>query len=113
MNGETVLQAVRAARVFGDVAADRADLLTRRIRCVVVAVRRNLLRDLEVRDAGFHGDAPIGNVNVEDAIEPGETDDDAARNRQCATGESRSVAARDEGHAFSRAQTHHRLYLRG
>ena len=42
MHGEAVLQAVRAAGVLGDVAADRADLLARRIRRVVVAERRDL-----------------------------------------------------------------------
>ena len=39
MHGEAVLEAVRAAGVLGDVAADRADLLARRIRRVVVAER--------------------------------------------------------------------------
>ena len=37
---EAVLQAVRPARVLGDVAADRADLLARRIRGVEEALRR-------------------------------------------------------------------------
>ena len=35
---EAVLEAVRAARVLGDVAADRADLLARRVGRVVEAV---------------------------------------------------------------------------
>ena len=39
-DGEAVLEAVRAARVLGDVAADRADLLAGRVRRVVEAVRR-------------------------------------------------------------------------
>ena len=45
VHGEAVLQAVRAARVLGDVAADRAHLLARRIGRVVVAEGRDLLRD--------------------------------------------------------------------
>ena len=39
VGGEAVLQAVRAAGVLRDVAADRADLLARRVGRVVVAVR--------------------------------------------------------------------------
>ena len=42
VHGEAVLQAVRAAGVLGDVAADRADLLARRIGRVVAAERRDL-----------------------------------------------------------------------
>ena len=41
VDGEAVLEAVRAAGVLGDVAADRADLLARRIGRVVEAVRRD------------------------------------------------------------------------
>ena len=60
MHGEAVLEAMRAAGVFGDVPADRADLLTRRIGRVVVAEGRNLFRDLEIGDAGFDGDPAVG-----------------------------------------------------
>ena len=42
MHREAVLQAVGAAGVLGDVAANRADLLTRGVRRVVVAERRDL-----------------------------------------------------------------------
>ena len=41
MDGEAVLQAVRAAGVLGDVAADRADDLARRVGRVVAAERRD------------------------------------------------------------------------
>ena len=41
VHGEAVLQAVRAAGVLGDVAADRADHLARRIGRVVAAERRD------------------------------------------------------------------------
>src|SRR5438093_877133 len=42
MRGEAVLQTVRAAGILRDVAADRAHLLARRIRRVVVTERRDL-----------------------------------------------------------------------
>ena len=111
MDGEAVLQTMRAAGILGDVAADRAHLLTRWVGRVVVAVRRDLPGDLEIRDAGLHGHAAIGNVDVEHAIEPGEADDNAAWNRQRSTREPRAVAARDERHTFLGAQTHDRLDL--
>ena len=52
-------EAVRAAGVLGDVAADRADLLARRIGRVVVAERRDLPRDLEVGHARLDRDALV------------------------------------------------------
>ena len=65
---EAVLEAVRAARVLGDVAADRADLLRRRIRRVVEAVGRDRARDVEVRDAGLDDDLAALDVDLEDAV---------------------------------------------
>src|SRR5262249_18458772 len=59
VHGEPVFQAVRTAGILGDVSADRAYLLTRRIWCVVVPVRRNGSRDIEVRDARFDGDPAV------------------------------------------------------
>ncbi len=41
VDGEAVLEAVRAAGVLRHVAADRADLLARRIGCVEEPVRRD------------------------------------------------------------------------
>ena len=59
MDREPVFQAMRAARVLRDVAADRADQLARRIGRVVVAVRRDAPGDVEVDDAGLDGDALV------------------------------------------------------
>ena len=54
VHGEPVLEAVHAAGVLGDVAADRARDLRRRIRRVVEAVRRRRFGDREVAHAGLH-----------------------------------------------------------
>ena len=54
VHGEPVLEAMHAAGVLGDVAADRAGDLRRRIRRVVEAVRRGGLRNREVAHAGLH-----------------------------------------------------------
>src|SRR5688572_15795734 len=112
MDGEAVLQTMRAARVLSDVATDRAHLLTRWIRRVVIAVWRDLPGDFEIRDAGFHRHATIGNVYVEHSIEPGQADDDTSWDRERSTREPRAVSARNERHTFLGAQTHDRLDLR-
>ena len=51
---QAVLQAVHAAGVLGDVAADRAGDLARGVGRVVQAVRRRRLGDREVAHAGLH-----------------------------------------------------------
>ena len=113
VRGEAVLQAVRAAGVLGDVAADRADLLARRIGRVEVAVRRDRTRDVEVRDAGLDDDAPALEVDLEDAVHAGERDDDAARDRRRASREPRAGAARDERDTRRVARADDRLHLLG
>src|SRR5687767_3013688 len=79
VHGEPILQAMRATRVLRYVAADRAHLLARGVWCVVIAVRRHLPRDLEIRHTGFNRDAAIRNIDLEHTIESRERDDDAAR----------------------------------
>ena len=96
VHGEAVLQAVRAAGVLGDVAADRADLLARGIGRVVVTERRHLPGDLEVGHAGFDGHAAVGDVDVEHAIQPRQRDDDAAGHRQRSARQARSRARAHE-----------------
>jgi len=65
VDGEAVLQAVRAAGVLGDVAADGADLLAGRVRRVVVALRRDALRHPEVYDAWLYDRALIVEIDRE------------------------------------------------
>ena len=86
VDGEAVLQAVRAAGVLGDVAADRAHLLARRIRRVEVPVGGHRLRHLEVRHAGLDDD-PLGvEIDLEHAVHPRERDHDPLGDRQRAAG---------------------------
>ena len=66
VDGEAVLEAVRAAGVLGDVAADRADLLRRRVGRVVEARLGDRARDVEVRDARLDDDLPALDVDLED-----------------------------------------------
>ena len=87
VDGEAVLEAVRAAGVFGDVAADGADALRGRVGRIVVAVGRDALCDLEVDHAGLRRPHDcVVEVNLEDPPHPREPDDDAAAHRQRAAG---------------------------
>ncbi len=113
VHGEAVLEAVRAAGVLGDVAADRADLLARRVGRVEVAVRRDRTRDVEVRDAGLDDDATALEVDLEDAVHAGERDDDAARDRSGAAREPGAGAARDERDTRRVTRANDRLHLFG
>ena len=111
MSGEPVFQTVGAARIFGDVPADRAHLLARGIGRVVVAERRDLTRDLEVGDARLDGHPLIRDIDAQNAIEPRQRDHHAARDGQRAAGQSGAVAASDERHLLARAQSHDGLHL--
>ena len=106
VDGEPVLEAVRPARVLGDVAADRADLLARRVGRVVEALGGDGAGDLEVRHAGLDDDARALEIDLEHAVEPRERDDDAVGDRQRPAGEPRSGAAGDERHPVRVANRH-------
>ena len=84
---EPVLEAVRAARVLGDVAADRAHDLARGIRRIEVR-RRDRPADREVRHPGLHDDAPVVERHREDPAQPREHDQHAVGDRECAARES-------------------------
>ncbi len=101
---EAVLQAVRAARVLGDVAADRAHLLARGIGRVVVAVGGDGLRDLEVRHPGLDDDPAVFEIDLEHAVQAGERDHDPVGDRQRAAREAGAGTARDERHAMRRGR---------
>ena len=98
VRGEPVFQAVRSAGVLGDVAADGADLLRRRIGCVEVAERPHRLAHVEIGDPRLHRDLVVVEVDVEDRSHPAEADDDAVGDRKRSTGQSGPRAARDERH---------------
>ncbi len=99
---EAVLQAMHPARILGDVAADRARDLARRIGRVVEAFGRDCVADREVRDAGLRDDAAVRVVDVEYSIELTEAHDDCV-GRGYRTARQRSArAARHDLHALAR-----------
>jgi hypothetical protein len=111
VDGEAVLEAVRAAGVLGDVPADRADLLARGVGGVEPAVARDRARDVQVGDAGLDDNALGLEVDLEDPVHPGERDHDAVGDRQRAPREPGAGAARDERDPLAVARAHDRLHL--
>ena len=108
---EAVLEAVRAARVLGDVAADRANLLRRRIRRVVEAGVGDGARDVEVRRRPARRRSGRADVDLEMRVHPRQRDDDSVRDRQRTAGEAGAGAARDERDHRLVAEPDDRLHL--
>ena len=109
--GHAVLEAVSAARVESDVAADRADRLRRGIGSVVETVRRRGLGHLEIDDAGLDRGHPPHRVDGENPVEPVEADDQTAFDRQRAPGQTGAATARDERQAVRVAEADDRDHL--
>ena len=102
---EPVLEAVRAARVLRDVAADRAHDLARRVGRIEVR-RRDSVGDREVRHARLGHDARVRQVDLEDPPQPREPDQDAVLDGQRAAREPGARAARHPRHLALVARAH-------
>ena len=68
----TISEAVGAAGVLGDVAAERAGRLARRIGRVVEAAARNGLRQVEVDQPWLDRRPHVIGIHLQDAPHPGE-----------------------------------------
>ena len=93
VGGEAVFQAVHAAGILRDIAADRAGDLRTGIRCVVEALVLDRLGDAEVGDARLHTGAAIGVVDLEHAVELAQPQQDRIAHRHGAAGQRRAGAA--------------------
>ena len=113
VDGEPVLEAVRAARVLGDVAADGADLLARRVGGVEEPVGRDGACDREIRHARLDDDPLAREIDLEDPVHPCDRDDDPLRHGQRAARETGAGTARDERDALAGAEAQHRPHLVG
>ena len=110
---EPVLEAVRAAGVLGDVAADRAHLLARGVGRVEEALSGDGAGDVEVRHARLDDDALAREVDLEDPVHSGERHDDAAWHGRRAARKTGAGPARDEWHALAVTRAKHRLDVLG
>ena len=106
VGGDAVFQAVRAARVHADVAADHAGELAGRVGGVEEPLPRHRVGDADVGHPGLHHGAAVGIVDVEDAVHPHQPDHHRIRQRQRAAGQRGAGAARHHAHAVGVAEAH-------
>ncbi len=90
-------EAVGTAGVGGDVPADRARGLRRRIRRVVQTGWRDGAAEVEVQHARLDPRDPVVGVDGHDPVQVGGDDDDGPPDRGGAAGEAGPAAAGDEG----------------
>ena len=101
-----VFQAVRAAGVHPDIAADRAGELRGRVGRVEEAVRRDRFGDGEIGDARLDPRVAVGEVDLEDAVHLAEAEDDRVLLRDRAARQRRAGAARHDVDPAVAAEAH-------
>ena len=79
VGGHAVFQAMHAAGIFRDIAADRAGDLRRRIRRVIESGMRDRLADGEIGDAGLGHHHAVVEIDLADALEFAEAQQHAHR----------------------------------
>ena len=113
VGGHAVFQAMHAAGILRDIAADGAGDLRRRIGRVIEAVGRDRRADREIGDAGLdHRDA-VGEVDLADALELAHAEQHAVDQRQRAAGKRSPRPARHHADAVVMAIAQHRRDLIG
>ena len=98
VHGESVFQAMHAARVFRHVAADAAGDLRGRVGRVIQRVRRRRFRDGQVAHARLHHGRARIRIEAHDAVQARRRQHHAIGDRQGAAGQARAGAARHDRH---------------
>ena len=112
VGGEPVFEAVHAARIFRDIAPDRAGDLARRVGRVIKPGTLDRMGDREIGHPGLDDDAAVVVVDIEDAVELGHAEEDPVGQRQGATRQRGAGAARHDLHPLGLAIAQHRGDLR-
>ena len=99
VNRQPILEAMHAAGVLGNVAADAACDLAGRIGRVVQAVRARRLRDGEITHAGLHTSSARERIEREDAIQLAQHEQQPFLVRSRTARQARARAARHDWHA--------------
>ena len=113
VGGHAVFQAVHAAGIFRDIAADRAGDLRRGIRRVIKSGMRHRLADGEVGDAGLGHHHAVVEIDLADALEFAEAQQHGVGQRQRAAGQRGAGAARHHLDALLEAIFQHLRDLLG
>ena len=111
VHGQAVLQAVHAAGVFGDVAADGAGDLRRGVGGVIQVEGRGGLGDRQVAYAGLNAGEAAFAVDLENLVEARHHQQDALFQRQRAAGQAGAGTARDYRYATGMAELQQLLHL--
>ena len=106
-----VFQAVRAAGIHADIAADGAGELGTRVRRVEIAVGGYGIGNRKIGDAGLDGRRAVGVIDLQDARHLGKADDDRVLLRDRAAGKRGARPARHDGHAVAMTVFQHRRDL--
>ena len=101
-----IFQRVRPAAVGGDVAADRAGALARRIGSVMKAGAFQRLVEPGIHHARLNDGIAIAEIDFLDRLHPRQHDHHAAADRQAAAGQTRARPARHKRHAMLVRQPH-------
>ncbi len=110
---DPVLERVRTAGILGDVAADRARILTGRIGRVLETRRSHHATHLGVHHPGLRDQATVLEVDRSNGPHAARADDERRRGREAAARESRTGAARDERDAGAPGRAHDARHLVG
>ena len=100
LRGDAVLEAMRAARVLGHVAAHGARRLARGVGGVVQAVRRRGDRESRVHHTGLDQGNPVRGIDAENAVQSGEDQQHGGGVREGPAGQPGPGAPRHDGDAM-------------
>ena len=112
VGGQPIFEAMHAAGVLADIAADRAGDLRGGIGRIIEARIFDGFRDGEILHAGLHARAAILEIHLQYAVELGHAEQNAVLERQRAAGERGAGAARHQLHIHLLRQRHDRAHLR-
>ena len=73
VGGDTVLETVHAARIFGDIATDRTGELARWIGRVIEPLMVHFPGNRQIGDTRLGGHTAVGVIDIEDAVELAQT----------------------------------------
>jgi len=99
---QPIFEAMHPARVLGDIAADRARDLARRIGPVIKAARRDRLAHRKIGHAWLHDRDAFLIINLNHAVKPRHAEQYAIGQRQRAARKRSSRAARDNFNPLAR-----------
>ena len=107
-----IFEAMRSACIHGDISADRACELARRIGGIKEPGMRHGIRNAEIGNAGLDGRCAIEKVHIENPVHARQAYDDCIATRQCAAAERGASSSRDDSYIIFTAKLKNAAYFR-